>query len=147
MATTVNIYLTFEGNCEAAFNYYRTVFGGEFAMINRFAEMPENPAYPIPEAAKNKIMHVTLPIGGDTVLMGSDALPSFGKEVKVGNNFSISVTPESEEDANRIFEALTKDGTITMPLDKTFWGALFGSCVDAYGINWMVNYTYPQKGS
>ena len=139
---TVNVYLTFDGNCEEAFNYYKSIFGGEL-MLNRFSEMPPSDEFPIPEENMNKIMHVTLPISKETVLMGSDTA-GFGPPTNVGNNFSISVSPDNREEASRIFSALSDGGNVTMPLQDTFWEAYFGSCTDQFGINWMVNYTKPQ---
>ena len=138
----VNVYLTFDGNCEEAFNFYKSVFGGEFPYAGKFSEMPSE--YPIPEADKNKIMHISLPIG-NTVLMGSDAVEGFGGIPKLGDNFSISINTDSEEEAKRIFSGLSEGGKVTMPLEKTFWGALFGMFTDKFGINWMVNYDYEQK--
>lgn len=138
--TTLNIYLTFNGNCHEAFDYYRSIFGGEFASISRFSEMPENLDYPIPESDKDKIMHVSLPISKETVLMGSDTASGFGSEIIVGNNFSISVNPESKVEADRIFNDLSSGGNITMPMENAFWGSYFGMCKDKYGINWMVNF-------
>ncbi|MGV3630346.1 MAG: VOC family protein [Bacteroidota bacterium] len=139
----INPYLTFNGNCEDAFNFYKSVFGGDFTYIGRFKDMPsENP---MPEEAGNLIMHVSLPIGGDTSLFGSDSSEEFGQATKIGNNFSISINAESEEEAKQLFEKLSAGGKITMPIEKTFWGALFGMFTDKYDINWMVNYDYAQK--
>jgi len=140
--TTVNAYLTFEGNCEEAFNHYRSVFGGEFPYVGRFGEMPSET--PIPEADKNKIMHMSLPIGEGTMLMGSDTAGEWGGKTIAGNNIALSVNAMSEQDADRIFNGLSAGGTVTMPLDKTFWGAYFGMFTDKFGINWMVNYDYGQ---
>lgn len=139
---SVHPYLTFSGTCEEAFNFYKSVFGGEFPYAGKFSEMPSE--YPIPEADKNKIMHISLPIG-NTVLMGSDAVEGFGGIPKLGDNFSISINTDSEEEAKRIFSGLSEGGKVTMPLEKTFWGALFGMFTDKFGINWMVNYDYEQK--
>ncbi len=136
---TVNIYLSFDGNCEDAFNFYKSVFGGEFSYIGRFGDMP-SPDQPIPDSKKDKIMHVGLPISEETMLMGSDTWESTMKEKFVaGNNFSICVTAQNEEEARRIFAALSADGTVTMPIDKTFWGSLFGMLTDKFGIHWMVD--------
>lgn len=138
----VNPYLTFNGTCEEAFNFYKSVFGGEFPYAGKFSDMPSE--YPIAESEKNKIMHISLPIG-NTVLMGSDAVEGFGGVPKIGDNFSVSINTDSEEEATRIFNGLSAGGKVTMPLDKTFWGALFGMFTDKFGINWMVNYDYEQK--
>lgn len=134
---TVNPYLTFNGKCEEAFNFYKSVFGGEFAGgINRFSSMPAEHFAP---GEENLVMHVLLPIGQGTMLMGSDS-PSHMGQVKTGDNFSIAVSPDSEEHATHIFNGLSAGGTITMPLDKAPWGALFGMFTDKYGFSWMVNY-------
>lgn len=137
----VNPYLTFNGTCEAAFNFYKSVFGGDFPYIGRFKDMPGD----VPEAAKELIMHVSLPISKETILMGSDSSEAFGQTTTMGNNFSVSINAESEDEARKLFEGLSAGGKITMPLDKTFWGAFFGMFTDKFGINWMVNYDYEQK--
>lgn len=136
---TVNIYLTFEGTCQEAFNYYQSIFGGEFESISKFSEMPENPDYPIQERDKDKIMHVTLPISKETRLMGSDTATGFGPGIISGNNFSISINTDSKEESDRVFKDLTDGGKVTMPLQDTFWESYFGSCTDKFGINWMVS--------
>ncbi|MBS1552853.1 MAG: VOC family protein [Bacteroidetes bacterium] len=136
--TTINPYLTFNGNCEEAFNFYKSVFGGEFPYIGRFKDMPSQD--PIPENEAQKIMHVSLPVGGNTVLMGSDSLESYGKKHQPGNNFSISVNTDTKEETERIFNGLSEGGNITMPLMDTFWGAYFGMATDKFGIQWMINY-------
>ena len=120
---TANIYLTFNGNCEEAFNFYKTVFGGEFTHIGYFDEMPENDDYKVPEADKDKVMHVSLPIG-ESILMGSDSGAEWAASFKQGNNFSISVTADSKEETDKLFNALAQEGQITMPLDNTFWGII-----------------------
>lgn len=142
MATT-NTYLNFNGNCEAAFNFYKSVFGGEFMYMGRFGEMPNNEEYKVPEADKNKVMHVSLPIG-TSVLMGSDCGGEWAPTFKQGNNFSVSVTAGSKEEADRIFNALLAGGQITMPLANTFWGDYFGMLTDQFGINWMMSYNEQQ---
>lgn len=137
--TTINTYLTFNGNCEEAFDHYKSVFGGEFPYVGRFKDMPDSPEFQIADADKEKIMHMSLPIGDGTVLMGSDATAQAGEDFKAGNNFSISVNTNNQEEATRIFNALSAGGQITMPLNKTFWEAYFGMCTDRFGIQWMVN--------
>ena len=143
MATT-NTYLNFNGNCEEAFNFYKSVFGGDFTFFGRFGEMPESDDYKVPESDKNKIMHVSLPIGTST-LMGSDTGGDWAPTFVQGNNFSISVTPESKKEADTIFKAMAKGGQITTPLHNTFWGAYFGMLTDKFGINWMVNFEEQQQ--
>lgn len=137
--TTTNIYLNFNGNCEEAFNFYKSVFGSEFNYFSRFAEIPQSEGYQVPESDKNKVMHVSLPIGS-TVLMGSDCGSERQSDFKLGNNFSISVTAVSKEEADNIFRALSEGGQITMAMDQTFWGDYFGTIIDKFGINWMVSF-------
>ncbi|MBN9285740.1 MULTISPECIES: VOC family protein [Flavobacterium] len=139
----VNPYLTFNGTCEAAFDFYQSVFGGEFPYKGKYKDMPPG-EYPLPDAEKEKIMHICLPIGGGSMLMGSDSSEAFGKATTMGDNIAISINTDSEEEATRLFNGLSAGGKITMPLDKTFWGAFFGMFVDKFGIHWMVNYDYEQ---
>lgn len=134
----IHPYLTFNGNCEEAFNFYKKAFDVEFKDFNRFSDMP--PDQNFPAEAANLIMHVALPIGANTMLMGSDAHESFGQTIKTGNNFSVYVDTESEEEANRIFSRLAESGQITMPQSKTFWGSYFGMLTDKFGINWMIGF-------
>jgi PhnB protein len=137
---TLNPYLTFLGNCEEAFSYYRKVFGGDFTAINRFSEMPPQEGFTLSEEDKNLIMHISLPIGGDTVLMGSDAGGEWASKTIVGNNVSLSVNADTKEQADRMFSQLSMDGHIIMPLQNTFWGSYFGQCIDQFGISWMVSF-------
>ena len=138
--TTVNTYLTFDGNCEEAFNFYRSVFGGEFPRVSRFGEMPPQEGMPyIPESAKDQIMHISLPISTETVLMGSDTGGEWGRKYKQGTNFSISITADTKEEGDRIYEQLSDGGETTMPMNKTFWGSYFGMFTDKFGISWMVS--------
>ena len=136
----INPYLTFDGNCEEVFEFYKSVFGGEFTYVGRFGEMPSQDGNPIPEGIANKIMHISLPISGETVLMGSDSSDEFGHATIIGNNISISINADSTEEADKLFNGLSAGGTTTMPMAKTFWGAYFGMFTDKFGINWMVNY-------
>ncbi len=137
----INIYLTFDGNCEEAFNFYKTVFGGEFSFMGRFSDMPaEAGGDTIPEDQMNRVMHVGLPISQETRLMGSDTGGEWGAGFTQGNNFSVSVTADSKEQADHLFTSLSLDGKVTMPLSDTFWGDYFGSLTDKFGINWMVGY-------
>lgn len=138
--TTINTYLHFNGNCEKAFTYYKSIFGGEYDHIGRFKDMPDNPKYPISQDSKEKIMHVSLPIGKGSVLMGSDMGGEWSSKYKEGNNFSISINTDSKAEADRLFDALSKDGMVTMPIDKTFWGSYFGSFFDKFGIGWMISF-------
>jgi PhnB protein len=142
---SINPYLVFNGNCEEAFLFYQSVFGGEFPYIGKFKDMPPaegNPA--LSEEDENKIMHVTLPIGDGSVLMGSDSNSASG-EVVFGGNISISINTKSKEEADKLFNGLSAGGTVTMPMNQTFWGAYFGMFTDKFGINWMVNFDENEK--
>ena len=136
----INPYLTFDGNCEEVFQFYKSVFGGEFTYVGRFGDMPPTDGNPIPEEIANKIMHISLPISAETTLFGSDSSDAFGHATIVGNNISISIDTESIDEADRLFNGLSAGGNITMPLAKTFWGAYFGMFTDKFGIHWMVNH-------
>lgn len=143
---TVNVYLTFNGNCEEAFTFYLSVFGGEFPYVGKFKDMPQDEHTPrMPEEEGNKIMHITLPISKETCLLGSDTGGEWSQGFQQGNNFSISINAESKEEADRLFQGLSAGGNITMPLSDTFWGAYFGMFIDRFGIGWMVNYDPPQQ--
>ncbi len=141
--TKLNTYLNFAGNTEEAFNFYRSVFGGEFTSVVRFKDMPME-GVTIPKEDENKIMHISLPIGKDNILMATDALESLGQKLVPGNNVYISVHPESKQEADRIFNALSAGGTIEMPIADQPWGDYYGSFKDKFGVQWMVNYSYPQ---
>lgn len=140
---TINPYLTFNGNCEEAFLFYKSVFGGEFNYLGRYKEMPSE--QPLPPTEADKIMHVSLPISAETSLMGADSSEAFGKPTIVGDNFSILVNTTSEEEASRLFNGLALNGRVNMPLGKTFWGSYFGMLTDQFGINWMVSFDYNQQ--
>ena len=136
---TINTYLSFMGNTEEAFNFYKSVFGVEFiGGIRRFGDIPENNS--MSEEDKQKVMHVGLPIGAGSLLMGTDALESMGQSLIFGDNYYISISPESKEEAVKLFNGLSSGGTVTSPLKDTFWGAYFGAFTDKFGVQWMVNY-------
>lgn len=139
---TINTYLTFNGNCEEAFNFYKSIFGGDFGFVGRFSNMPEK--YKVKEEDANRIMHISLPMG-DTVLMGSDSLDSNDAALVQGTNFSISVAADSTEEADKVFQALAEGGKVIMPMADTFWNAYYGLVVDKFGIKWMMNYDKPME--
>lgn len=138
MATAVNPYLMFNGTCEVAFLFYKSVFGGDFPYIGKFKDAPAEEGEVLSEEALNRIMHVSLPIG-NSILMGSDTHPRYG-DVGFGDNFSVSVNAESREDADKIFNGLSAGGKVEMPMNDTFWGSYFGMFKDKFGINWMVSF-------
>ena len=135
----VNPYLLFNGSCEEAFMFYKSVFGGEFPYMGRFKDMPPAEGKAVHTNDSNRIMHVSLPISKETILMGSDC-PEDGNEVTLGTNFSISINTDSREEADKLFNGLSAGGKVTMPMAKTFWGAYFGMFKDKFGIHWMVNH-------
>ena len=135
MAIQMNPYLNFNGNTEEAFNFYKSVFGGDFAVVMRFGDNPQ--CDQMTEDDKKRIMHIALPIDGG-MLMATDALESMGQKLNVGNNFYISLSPSSREDADRIFAGLSDGGKVEMPMSEMFWG-YFGSFSDKFGVQWMLN--------
>lgn len=142
--TTVNVYLTFNGNCEEAFNFYKSVLGGEFSYVGRFGDMPAESGHQMPAEDANKIMHISLPVGGDTVLMGSDTGGEWAPHYSIGNNFSISINTDSRVNADKYFNGLSAGGEVTMPMQDTFWGDYFGMWKDKYGVSWMVSFNERQ---
>lgn len=139
----VSTYLNFADKTEEAFGFYKSVFGGEFeGGISRFGDIPPAEGMPpLAETDRNLVMHVALPIMGGHVLMGTDAPASMGFTVVPGNNVHISLEPDTREEAERLFDALSEGGKIDMPLADMFWGAYFGSFTDKYGVHWMINCT------
>ena len=132
---SLSTYLTFNGNCREAFEFYRSVFGTEVVVLSTFAEAPED--MDVPDADRDKVMHVTLPIGS-SVLMGSDKDPA-GPPIVVGSNFSISVETKGRKESDDVIGKLAAGGTVSMPMQETFWGSYFGLCTDQFGVNWMVS--------
>ena len=137
--TKFNVYLNFAGQTEEAFNFYRSVFGGELTPIVRFRDMPME-GVSIPPADENKVMHVGLPVGDGNMLMATDTLESLGQQLVQGNNVYISVHPDSKTEADRIFQALSDGGSVEMPMADQVWGDYYGSCQDRFDVHWMVNF-------
>ncbi|MCA9551252.1 MAG: VOC family protein [Myxococcales bacterium] len=142
----VSTYLNFNGDTEAAFNFYKAVFGTDFAgPINRMGDIPPAPGMPqLSEAEQKLVMHVALPILGGHMLMGTDILESMGHTMTVGTNVNINLEPDSREEADRLFAALSAGGEVQMPMADMFWGAYYGSFTDKFGIRWMVNFAQPR---
>lgn len=141
MART-STYLNFSRNTEEAFNFYKSVFGGEFRGngIMRFGDIPPMEGMPtMPEADRKLVMHVELEILGGHVLMGTDAPESMGFKLTVGNNISINLEPDTRGETKKLFDALSTGGTVTQELQEMFWGGFFGSCIDKFGVQWMFN--------
>ena len=137
----VSTYLNFQRNTEEAFNFYKSVFGGDFAgEVQRFKDIPpaaDAPAFA--DADKDLIMHIALPILDGHLLMGTDAPESMGFKVNFGNNVYISLHPDTREETKRLFNSLAKGGKVEMELQDMFWGDYYGSLTDKYGVQWMLN--------
>ena len=140
---TVNPYLNFSGNTEEAFNFYKSVFGTEFYRVVCFKDSPGGDK--MPAEVQDKIMHISLPVGNGVILMATDMIESMGQILQPGNNFSLSISPTSEEEALHFFNGLSAGGTIEAPFKKEFWGGYFGMFTDKFGLRWMINYE-PNQG-
>ena len=134
----INPYISFNGNAEEAFNFYKSVFGGELSLIIRFKEM-SSPEYPVAENDVNKIMHIALPIGKN-ILMGNDVPESMGRVNENENRSKISINVESREEADKLFSGLSASGNIEVPIGDSPWGSYFGMFRDKFGIEWIVDY-------
>lgn len=145
---TINPYLNFKGNTEEAFNFYKSIFGGEFSALMRFRDVPAQEGcdgMTVAEHELDKIMHIALPIGNGNVLMATDGLESMSQNFTVGNNISLSLSAESREEVDRLFGALSESGSYIMPPADAFWGDYFGMCVDKFGVRWMFSHSGNQK--
>ncbi len=136
----VSIYLNFQGNTEEAFNFYKSAFKTEFAFpMMRMKDAPPHPEMPaLSEKDANAVMHVSLPILGGTLIMGSDMLESMGHKLMIGNNTTISLEPDTKEETDRLFAELSAGGSSIAPMRQEFWG-YWGCCLDRFGIRWMFN--------
>jgi len=135
---TINPYLNFDGNTEEAFNFYKSVFGGEFINLTRFKDTPEGSKIP-PEAAE-KLMHISLPIGKSNLIMATDAIEAVGNKFIPGNNMALSLAADSREEADKLYAGLSAGGTIESPIGEMFWGSYFGMFTDKFGVRWMVSF-------
>ncbi|MEM7550319.1 MAG: VOC family protein [Bacteroidota bacterium] len=137
---SVSIYLNFARETEQAFNFYKSVFGGELGQIMRFSDMPlQEGMSPLPKEDQNLIMHTDLTITGGHILMGSDAPKSMGFKINIGNNMHINLQIDTRKEADQLFKNLSEEGEVTMPMEDQFWGDYFGSCTDKFGVQWMIN--------
>jgi PhnB protein len=141
----INPHINFNGNAEEAFNFYRSVFGGEFSKIMRFKDLA-SPEFPIAESDENKIMHIALPIGKTSMLMANDVPEILGKTNENENRSKIVISAENKEEADRLFNGLSEGGTIEMPIVDSPWGSYFGMFRDKYGIEWMVDFDPKYNG-
>ncbi|MBG6110745.1 PhnB protein [Flavobacterium sp. CG_23.5] len=137
---TVNLDLVFDGNCKEAFDFYKSVFGGEYSYFGKYKDMPSHDSTQISTEDAEKIMHISLPISKETSLMGNHYIEYFGRTTVFGNNFSLSINTENKEEADRLYNTLSVDGTLGMPMEDTFWDAYFGMFTDKFGVNWMVSF-------
>jgi PhnB protein len=148
---TVSTYLNFKNETEEAFNFYKSVFGGDFmGEIARYSDMPPNEkSEPISDNVKNLVMHISLPILGGHLLMGSDIPDGMGFSLKPGNNVYVMLSPDTKDETTRLFNALSEGGEVEMEMADTFWGAWYGSCKDKFGVHWMFNFQYsaPEMGN
>jgi PhnB protein len=137
----IHAYLNFDGKAEGAMRFYEKILGGKLTEIHRFGSMPQEGGFELTPEQKDLVMHVGLEFPDGQMIMASDRIEGMGPEPVEGNNFSISVHPNSKQEADRIFNALAEGGTISMPIADQFWGDYFGGLTDRFGINWMVNYS------
>ncbi len=136
---SINPHVNFNGNAEEAFNFYRSVFGGEFERVIRFKDLA-NTEFKLSEKEENKIMHIALPIGKNSMLMANDVPEFMGKTNENENRSKIVITAESKEEADKLFNGLSAGGQVEMPITDSPWGSYFGMFRDKYGIEWMVNF-------
>jgi PhnB protein len=135
----INPYIHFNGNAEEAFTFYKSVFGGEFAMVTRFKDMAL-PDFPMPENEADKIMHIALPIGKGSILMGSDTPQSLGRHNENETRTKMSISVDSKEEADQLFHGLSEGGQIEMPIADSPWGSYFGMFRDKFGFEWMIDF-------
>ena len=140
---TINPYINFNGNAEEAFTFYKSVFGGEFGKILRFKDL-SSPEFQMPENERNKIMQITLPIGNN-VLMANDVPESLGRVNENENRSKIAISADSREDADKLFNGLSRGGTVEMPMNESPWGTYFAMFRDKYGIEWTVEFDPKKK--
>ena len=138
----VSTYLNFMGNTEEAFMFYKSVFGTEFiSPINRMGDVPYDPGAPmLTDAEKNMVMHIELPILAGHVLMATDMIESMGHQLTTGNNSSINLEPDTREETDRLYAALSAGGSECSGMQDMFWGTYWGVCLDKFGVRWMFNY-------
>jgi len=136
----MTVYLNFNGDALEAFEFYRSVFGGEFDGVLRFRDMGDD-GMGVPEADLDRIAHVSLPIANGIGLMGSDVAGPQAENFRVGTNSYIYLEAQSADEADRVFAGLSAGGTVEMPVSPTPWAEKYGTLVDRYGVQWIVSYT------
>lgn len=137
--TTLNVYLYFRGNCEKAFDFYKGIFKVEYDFIGRYKDVPIEARENYPYCSDEQIMHVSLPISKETILMGADLINLHPDSPQVKNVFALYLSTEDRVEADRIFNALSDEGEIVIPLDYQFWGSYYGQCIDKFGISWKIS--------
>lgn len=138
---TVNTYLYFNGNCEEAFDFYKSVFNKDFRFIGRYKDVPEIARQNFPNCEDEHIMHVGLPISNETILMGADIIDVNRQENYTSKFFSLYVSTDSKEEADRLFVLFSKEGEIILPISDQFWGSYYGICMDKFGVNWKISFS------
>jgi PhnB protein len=134
----VDFYLHFNGNCEKAMNFYKSIFGGDFVSVQRYGDVPGSEK--MSDEDRGKMIHMSLKLSEHSTLMGSDVVTKMVDSVSQGNNYHICLQVSNDREADKVFAALSGNGVIEMPMNKTFWGAYFGMCIDKFGVQWMINY-------
>ncbi len=141
MSTKFNPFIFFNGNCEQAFNSYKQIFGGDFTKFIRYNDTQHKEGVPaVPQEMGNQLRHISLPLNNDTVLMGCDNADEWNAEMIMGSNVRISITTDSRDEADRLYNALAEGGTEKALMSDTFWGSYYGSLIDKFGVHWMIEY-------
>ncbi|MDT0689153.1 VOC family protein [Salegentibacter sp. F188] len=138
---TINVYLQFNGNCERAFDFYKSVFGGEYQFKGRYKELSETARQNIPHATDEQIMHIALPISKETILMGADVVDPEKDSTHSHSGFSLFVNADDKKEADRLFAALSDEGKVIVSITDQFWGSYYGLCTDKFGISWKISFT------
>jgi PhnB protein len=139
--TTINTYLYFNGNCEEAFDFYKSIFNKEFRYIGRYKDVPKVSRQNFPYCKDDHIMHVALPISRETILMGADIIDIKRRENDAAKYFSLFISTDSKKEADRLFSSLSNEGKIKLPISEQFWGSYYGICLDKFGINWKISFS------
>ena len=137
---TITIYLTFHGNCDQAFNFYKSIFGCDHSYIGRYKDISSEARENFPFCKDEHIMHITLQINKETVLMGNDQILDEQNSIKAKNGFALLIHADTQSEADRIFNALSEEGEVILPIDKQFWGSYYGMCKDQFGVTWKISF-------
>ncbi len=137
--STLNVYLYFNGNCREAFDFYRSIFGGDYEFVGHYRDISPQARENFPHCTDEQIMHITLPISRETMLMGADLVSSREDVPELKKGFSLYIHADDKLEADRIFDALSDEGEIIVPIDVQFWGSYYGLCLDKFGVSWKVS--------